>query len=363
VHQFIPSFVTRDAIGFHAMQVHSVLRDMGLRSEFYVRDASAERQHLVRPYESYRSRPGEWLLYQASTGSVMGEWLLGRPEPKLVNYHNVTPASFFEAWEPWLCDEVSEGRRQIEKLASVTTHAIAVSRYNQAELTAAGYRSTSVAPLMLDLGDFEHEADRPTLEWMRRASERGGANFVFVGRIVPNKAQHDLIKALVAYRRLYDPEARLYLVGGGASPAYQNALKRFAGALGLRGAVDFAGSVSDAERSAYYRGADAFVCLSDHEGFGGPLLEAMHAGVPVVAYGSSAIPETVGDAALVLADKHPAVVAAALWKVVSDQDLRQRLVEAGRRRLAQFSLERTRAAFRAAMEQALAAGATAGASR
>ena len=353
VHQFIPSFVPRDAIGAHSLQARAVLRGMGIRSEFYVADAGPELASLARPYDSYRPRPGDWILYQASTGSKLADWVLGRPEPKILNYHNVTPAATFERWEPRLADEVAEGRRQVAKLASVTSFAIAVSRYNETELVDMGYRNTAVVPLLIDLAGFEREVDRPTLDWLDRSRRAGGANVLFVGRIVPNKAQHDLVKALFAYRRVYDPAARLYLVGGASSGAYLDALKGFIGRLGLREAIDLAGSVSNSELAAYYKGADVFVCLSDHEGFCVPLLEAMHNEVPIVAYGSSAIPETLGDAGLVLPDKRPSTVAAAVATVLADAGLRRRLVEAGRRRLAEFSLDRSRRRFAAAIEQAL----------
>ena len=353
VHQLIPSFVARDAIGTHALQVQSVLREMGLRSEFYVADASPEHVGISHPYESYRGGSGEWLLYQASTGHRMAEWLLGRPEPKIVNYHNVTPPAVLEVWEPRLADEVAEGRRQIAKLSVATSHAIAVSRYNEAELCSFGYRSTSVVPLLVDLAAVGARPDRVTADWLAAGKERGGIDIVFVGRVVPNKAQHDLVKALAVYRRHYDPRARLHLVGGASSPRYLQALRRFVGALDLWDAVDLTGSVTEAERAAYYAGADVFLCLSDHEGFCVPLLEAMQNDVPVVAYASSAIPETVGDGGLVLPEKDPALVAAAIHRVVTDPVLRAGLVSAGRARVERFSLSRTRREFAEAMAMAL----------
>ena len=353
VHQFIPSFVGRDAIGAHALQVQAVLRGMGLASELYVADASPEHTSISRPYDTYRARPGDWILYQASTGHRMADRLLEQPQPLLVNYHNVTPPSLLESWEPGLADEVAEGRRQIGKLAVAARHAIAVSRYNEAELDDLGYRSTSVVPLIVDLDAQAAAPDRVTLDWLARGRERGGVDLLFVGRIVPNKAQHDLVKALAAYRRGYDPRARLHLVGGGSSPNYLRALRRFVGALDLWDAVDLAGSVTDAERAAYYAGADVLVCLSDHEGFCVPILEAMHAGVPVVAYGSTAIPETVSGAGLLLPAKTPELVAAAVHRVVSDAQLRGQLVEAGRARAREFSPERTRPLFAAAVRAAL----------
>lgn len=355
VHQFIPSFVPRDAIGAHALQVRSVLNEMGLRSELYVIDAAPEFAEISRPLHRYKQRPDEWVMYQASTGSAMADWLLERHPAELVNYHNVTPAALMARWEPRLADEVAEGRRQISKLAVAARHCIAVSRYNQEELESFGSRSTSTVPLLLDPGWIDAEPDRVTTEWLARGKESGGADLLFVGRIVPNKAQHDLVKALAAYRQGYDPRARLHLVGGISAPRYMRALRRFVGALDLWDSVDLGGSVSDGDRSAYYRGADVFVCLSDHEGVCVPLLEAMHYGVPIVAFASSAVPETLGDAGLLLPSKEPTLVAAAVHRVLTDADLRSRLVTAGRVRVKEFDLARTRVRFAEAIGTALEA--------
>src|SRR5207248_3376126 len=162
------------------------------------------------------------------------------------------------------------------------------------------------------------------------------------GRLAPNKAQHDLIKALAAYRRLYDPRARLHLVGTSSSESYRTALVAYADALDLVDAVEFTGSVSDGELAAHYRAADVFVCVSEHEGFCVPLLEAMHHRLPIVAYAAAAVPETLGDGGLLLNSKDPYTVAAAVQRVVSDADLRAQLVAAGTRRLHDFDLDRSR---------------------
>jgi glycosyltransferase involved in cell wall biosynthesis len=171
----------------------------------------------------------------------------------------------------------------------------------------------------------------------RRAAE-GGADILFVGRIVPSKAQHELVKALWAYRHLYDASARLHLVGGTSSYAYSKSLYDFVEDLGLTGAVRLAGEVSDAALAAYYEAADVFLSLSVHEGFGVPLVEAMTAGRPIVARGAGAgaVTETVGDAALVLESGDPAYVAAALHRACTDDALRRTLAENGRRRAAEL---------------------------
>jgi glycosyltransferase involved in cell wall biosynthesis len=166
----------------------------------------------------------------------------------------------------------------------------------------------------------------------------GSTAWLFVGRVAPNKAHQDLVKAFAAYRRAYQPDAVLRIVGPPSSEAYSKALHAFVGALGLADAVDFTGPVSETALAAHYRAADVFVCVSDHEGFCVPLLEAMHHRLPVVAYASSAVPETLGRAGLVLESKAPTTVAAAVHRVVTDEGLRSGLVAAGTRRLADFDL-------------------------
>lgn len=345
IHQFVPSFAPRDAVGAHTLEVRTVLRELGLDSDIYVGEAHRDVRHSVRHYRELGPARGAptWLLYQCSTGSPIADWLLERPEPKLSNYHNITPAPFFEPWEPHVGAELTEARRQLGALAPAVELGIADSAFNQAELVAAGYRRTTVVPILLDTDAFEDHVDHDELDRLLAAKAGGGADWLFVGRVSPNKAQHHLIKCFAAYRRTYDPEARLHIVGGSSSHAYWTALERFVAALGLDGAVDLAGSVTPGVLAARYRVADAFVCVSEHEGFCVPLLEAMHHEVPIVAHGAAAVPETVAGAGVVLADRSPVTVAAAVHRVVEDGALREALVAAGRRRLGDFALSRTRA--------------------
>jgi L-malate glycosyltransferase len=358
IHQFVPSFSTRDAIGGHVVQVREVLRGMGVASDIYVHEV---RPDLRRQTRSYRDWTGPvagqptWLLYQCSTGSVMAEWLLGRPESKLSNYHNITPAEFFDPWEPHVGAQLEVARRQLSLLAPATELALADSAYNQSELDRLGYAETAVVPILVDLDALVAELDHRALDRLRRTKDRrgGGADWLFVGRMAPNKCQHDVVKAFAAYRRFHDPKARLHLVGGSSSHAYSTAIERYVAALGLADAVELAGSVPPGELAARFEVADVFVCLSEHEGFCVPLLEAMQHRVPIVAFAAGAVPETLAGAGLLLDDKTPATVAAAVYRVTSDPALATRLVEAGIERLRHFELAMGRARWAGAIEPLL----------
>jgi glycosyltransferase involved in cell wall biosynthesis len=354
VHQFVPTYAARDAIGTHVRHAQSVLRDMGLRSEIYAEGRVGVGLRAAHKPSAFKGDGHRSLLvYQLSTGSKLADFVLGRPEPKVVNYHNITPPQFFAPWEPHVARELSKGRRQLAAFAESAVEGIAVSRFNEADLQAAGFTRTAVSPVMVDLDELEKSVDEQAWVELERAKRRGGADLLFVGRITPNKAHHDLIKAFAAYRRMYDAEARLHLVGGVSSHAYLTAMRQFAKGLGLQRAVRFPGSVSDGVLAAHYRTADVFLCLSDHEGFCVPLLEAMHNRVPIVAHAAGAVPETVADAAVVLPDKEPTLVAAAVHRVVTDPAVREVLTAAGTTRLAAFSLDRSKAAFRTTVETVL----------
>ena len=340
VDQVIPSLASRDAIGVHSLNLRDGLRAVGIDSEIYYGTFTPDVQHEGRSVtELGRGGRERWLLYQASIGSPVYDILSARPEPKLVNYHNITPAALLRDWEPDVAYEAALGRTQLARLAGQSRFAVADSAFNESELHSLGYEVTAVVPLLIDMRSKSDEPD-PELAALladRRARD-GGADLLYVGKISPHKAPHDLVKMLEVLRRVYDPAARLHLVGSPLGETYEPALRAFVTELGLDDAVNMAGSVSGARLEAYFRSADVFVSASDHEGFCVPLAEAMGHGVPIVAYGVTAVPETVAGAGLLLDDKAPVAFAAAVGRVLHDDTLRALLVQEGRTRAAGFDL-------------------------
>jgi L-malate glycosyltransferase len=357
IDQVIPSLASRDAIGGHVVQLRDLLRSRGLQSDIYYGNATPDRLEFGLPVSRLgdRSSSGRVLLYQLSIGSGVADIFRERSERKFVNYHNITPAELLEAWIPAVGEEVRWGRSQLRDLAPVTEFAVADSVFNERELQTAGYRSTATVPLLLDLDTFGGSPDAALAARLAQQKSEGGADLLFVGKVSPHKGQHDLIKALATYRRLYDPQARLHLIGGAISDEYRTAIERFAQELDLLDAVDIAGSVTHEELIAYYAASDVFVCLSNHEGFCVPLLEAMYHRLPIVAYTNTAVPETVEGAGLILPDKEPARVAAAIDRVIGDPQLRALLASAAAERVDTFALPKVRHGFATALEAACAA--------
>jgi L-malate glycosyltransferase len=358
IDQVVPSFGSRDAIGTHVLHLRDLLKDLGFESDVWCKGAFPETRAIARFTDdlSSRFRPDTWWLYHLSSGSPVAELIAERPEPKIVDYHNITPGSLFGSWVPWATREAEEGLSQLKTLAAASCFAIADSDFNATDLHQAGVpldRTLVVAPLF-DPDALRRRVDH-RLEAVRRAERSaGGADWLFVGRVTPSKAQDDLIKALAIYREVYDPDARLHLVGTPMGDDYPRALERYAKRLGLGDAVRLTGSVSDEALAAYYATSDVFVCASEHEGFCVPIVESMAFGLPVVAFDAGAVPGTAGLGALVLADKSPLALATAAHKVTTDQVVRARLIELGRSRAQHFSLSRGRDRWAAALETALA---------
>lgn len=335
VHQIVPSLSPGDAVGRHTLAVRDVLRDVGLRSEIFSDDVHPTLQGTARRLDSLPApgAQGVALLYQCSIGNEVVDRLLARPEPLIVDYHNLTPVAQLLRWAPDMAHLAGWGRSQLRALAARAVLGIGDSAFNADELVAAGFGRVVVVPILLELADLRHPEGRP------RA--RGGSRWLFVGRIVPNKAQHDIVLALAWYRAVHDPSAELHLVGRDAAPAYTAALRELVEELGLGDAVRIVGGLDDAALAQEYAEADVFVCLSDHEGFCIPVLEAMANELPVIAYASSALPETVGSGGLLLPSKDPAVVARAVHRVATDASLRAAMVARGTERVAAFDLPRT----------------------
>jgi glycosyltransferase involved in cell wall biosynthesis len=345
IHQFLPTFAAHDAIGMHVLRIRGLLREAGFVSDIYADEIHDEMRGEATHYREFDKRPpgsgGRWLLYHSSTGSPMVDWLCRQADPLIVDYHNITEAKYFDRWAPVAADSMRHARDQLRQLAPHARFAMADSPFNEQELLATGYRETAVAPILIDFNEYDAAPNARLLAQLQRGREDGGARWLFVGRVAPNKCQHDVVAAFAAYRALFDANAHLTLVGGMTAYLYWRSMEGLINELELSGAVTMADSIGFPELLAYYRTADVFVVLSEHEGFNVPVLEAMHFDVPVVAYASSAVPDTVGDAGVLLTDKDPVVVATAVDRVLNDTDLRTQLVGAGRGRVDHFSLKNT----------------------
>jgi glycosyltransferase involved in cell wall biosynthesis len=339
LHQLLPTFAGRDAIGMHCLRVQALLRDAGYDSEIYALDVHDDVAAAAHPADDYAPAPDEWALYHFSIGSPLLDYLRTLDVKLALDYHNVTDAKYFRRWAPAAADRMDEGRAQLAAVVPDVQFALAKSHYSEAELRALGYARTAVAPVLVDFHVDDAPTSVPDITWLS------------VGRLAPNKCPHDVIAAFAVYRTRFDANARLVLVGDRHSAMeYTRACERLAADLGVADAITFTGSLAPGELHDYYRAAQVFVGCSEHEGFGVPVLEAMRFDVPVVAYAAAATPEIVGDGGLLLDRKDPLLFATAVKEVLANDVLRRELVAAGRKRVEMFDLPVTGPQFLATLQ-------------
>jgi L-malate glycosyltransferase len=339
VNQWVPAAHKGDAIGDSARRVRDLLRARGHESEIYALTIDDDLLGEVRPFQEAGATRGDVTIFHYAVPSPMTEAFAALPRGRVLQYHNVTPAHFFAPYDANIFRLATLGREQIRGLARRTDVALGDSEYNRQELQAWGFANTGVFPIAADLDRIRRAAPRPALE---QVLSDGLHNFLFVGRIVPNKKIEDHIRLAEHYKRYVDLDYRFIFVGRtDGLPRYYNTVRALIAEYRMPAdRFVFTGPVSDDDLAAYYRHASVYISLSEHEGFCVPLLEAMSADVPVLAYASTAVPDTLGGAGVQFAPKDLEFAAELLGELAYNDTLRTHVVGGQRRRLGAFGDDR-----------------------
>ena len=336
IHQLVAGFSRGDAISNEALVMRRLFRAWGFAAEIFCerRRILVELRDEARDVEEApaRCRPEDVVLLHLSIGSRANEIFPHLPGRKVLLYHNITPPEYFRWVNAQTARELARGREQAQALAGVAQINLADSRFNATELEAMGYRSVAVLPLLLDFARLKAAPDRRVL----RACADGLVNVLFVGRVAPNKRLEDVLAAFACFQKAVVPASRLILAGSFAgTERYQRLLLSMARDLRLSNVL-FAGSVPQAELNAYYRGAHVLLCMSEHEGFCIPLLEAMWHQVPVMAYAAAAVPETLDGAGVLFREKAMELIAEMMARVAAPGALRSAILAGQQARLERF---------------------------
>ena len=290
----------------------------------------------AKPFDAASFEPQDLaILHHASYNPLIGQ-VAKLPCRRGILYHNITPAKFFVGYDSVVCANLLVGRYQLKKYAPKMDFAWGVSQYNCAELMRYGVDESRVQTLPI-LVQNAHASVEPDATLMNQLESTTGTKLLFVGRVSPNKKHEDIIKVYWHVLR-HDPLAKLYLVGNWKGmEKYYAKLKGFCADLKLADdQVVFTDSVSEEEKAAYLANADALVCMSEHEGFCVPLMEAMRSDLPIVAYAAAAVPETLGDNGLLFARKHYASMARAVQRVREESAFRTQVLQKQRAQLEAF---------------------------
>jgi glycosyltransferase involved in cell wall biosynthesis len=339
INQWVPAAHRGDAIGDSARRVRDLLRASGHESELYALTIDEDLRDDVRPFQDQGARQGHITIFHFALPSPMTKAFASLSGIRVLQYHNITPAAFFAPYDPQLFRLAALGRQELRSLAGRVDLALGDSEFNRQELEELGFGRTGVMPIAVNMDRLTAAPRRPALE---KVLGDGLINFLFVGRIVPNKRIEDHIRLAEMYKRYIDSYYRFIFVGRYDGLPRYNAMVRalIVQYRMLPERFIFTGAVPDEDLAAYYRWADAYISLSEHEGFCVPLVEAMATDVPVLAYAAGAVPETLGGAGVLFSPKDFEFAAEMLGTLVYDRPVRDRVVSGQRRRLRDFAPDR-----------------------
>jgi glycosyltransferase involved in cell wall biosynthesis len=336
INQWVPAAHKGDAIGDSARRVRAMLRNAGHTSDLFALTMDDELRDDVRPFADPEARRGDLTIFHFALPSAMTEAFATLEGTRVLQYHNITPAAFFAAYDAGLFRLAALGREELRTLVGRVDLALGDSEFNRVELEEMGFAPTGVMPIAVNTERITGAPPRPALEKILRD---GLINILFVGRIVPNKRIQDHIRLAEIYKRYVDSHYRFIFVGryDGLPRYYAQVRALIAEFKMLPDRFWFTGPVPDADLAAFYRWADVYVSLSEHEGFCVPLVEAMAADVPILAYAAGAVPETLGGAGMLFTPKDLEVAAEMLGMLVYDRSVRDAVIAGQRRRLADFA--------------------------
>ena len=334
IHQFTPVFVKHDAIGNTLFQMRKLFYEWGYESEIFVETQVEQTSDITKKYTYYTPDENDLIIYHHSIGSALAAFMEKITTPKILFYHNITPPSFFESYDQIITSQLFQGVEQTKRLAKSIPYAMAASNYNKFHLSQYGYQYILDAQYFINLERFD--AMKPKKEILEKFST--SKNIIFVGRRVPNKKIEDILKVF-AYYKILNPNSKLFLLGGSWSiKKYVQELNELESKLSFdKDDVIIINTLTDKELQSYYKIADIFLCMSEHEGFCIPLVESMYFDIPIVAYNSTAVPDTLGDSGILVNHKKFGEIAELIHMIIGNKTLRDEIIQNQQKRLSFFS--------------------------
>ena len=330
IHQVLIGASEGDAITQMALAIRNELRRF-CDSEIYAlwRHGDVMKDECRDLAEYPASSALDLTVYHSSIGwHEMTSFLRSRTEKIAISYHNITPSEMYAEYSPEFASDLELGRQDLTELRDRTVLVVADSEFNAQDLTTFGYQDIEVVPAGFTPSRLAHEVyDIAVLQQMSRRFPNGYV--VAVGQILPHKRIEQLIESMHLMNSTYWGNIGLVICGIARQERYRIAVSKFHQRCAMVD-VQFTGQVTDQQLSTFIRGARMYLGMSDHEGLSIPPVEAMSMGVPVVVKGAAAVPETVGDGALVLpSDAGPVIAAEAIHEVLNNDQLRWSLIHKG----------------------------------
>lgn len=336
--QLVPDLIYGDGVGNDVVAIDKFLKNKGIETFIYCINCDERLGDIAKSINNIPHLGKEDIvLYHFAVGSIITELIKKMDCCKVLVYHNITPSEFYEPYNVGAVEACKEGERQVLELKKYIDYCLADSAYNKEQLIKIGYEcKIDVLPILMRFDDYEKDPDAAVIEKYGDKKK----NIIFTGRIAPNKKQEDVIKAFYYYKKYWNSQSRLILVGGyNEEDLYYKKLKKYVERLKVEDVV-FTGHISFREILAFYYVADVFLCMSEHEGFCIPLVEAMKFEIPIIAYNSSAIGETLGKGGILLSKKDYLEIAGSVNRMLIDNEVKEKMLDEQKKQMYLFSQEK-----------------------
>lgn len=366
--QVTPSLAVSDAVSTDLLIAKARFQQRGIEAGIFAEEAEpgCRKECLSRiELEQQLAAADTVLIYHHSIYWKMGTNILRKAKGTvLVKYHNITPPLYFYGYDDQTGLLVEKGIRQTRDIVQLgAAHRyLACSKFSGKDLTALGVAPSQLAivPPFHQVDQLRHIATKANLSQELSASPN--LKVFYVGRIFPHKGIHHLLGTVLEYKIRYGGAITLNIAGSIRHDShYIDDLRDYIKAKGISDQVHLLGKVSAEELKTYLSCSDALLFMSEHEGFGVPILEAQSLGLPIVALARGATKEIIGADQVVFDDVDYGAFASALKIIRDNREHRDFLIQRGYDNTARFSNDATMAATVAATEAAVAAAGAAGA--
>lgn len=333
--QVVSTLSYGDAVGNDVLALNNLIKKMGYKTDIYTENTSKKVKIKTKSINQLKYlKSDDIMIYHLAIGTKFNFQLPEYRCKKILMYHNITPPYFFYGYNNAASLSCLQGLDGLKFLSDKVDYCLAVSEFNKNDLINTGYNmEIDVLPILIPFDDYK---EQPNYKLIKKYNDNF-INILFVGRVVPNKKHQDIIASFYYYKKYINQNSRLIFVGSyDENDLYYKKLQQFIKDLTLEDVI-FTGSILFKDILSYYHLADVFVCMSEHEGFCVPLVEAMYFDIPIIAYDSCAVPETLGDSGVIVKDKNFMEIAELINRVVIDVKLRNKIIENQKNRLMDFS--------------------------
>lgn len=335
IHQLVHTLNYGDAISGEVLALHRIFNNQGIKSEIYCINTHPKYKGLTKDYRDFdNSFMGEVILHYSLGSPLNPLYRSLHIAKRTLIYHNITPSEWYSGVNPRIVKDIEDGVRELPDLLKISDKILSDSLSNAEDIRKIGFKS-EVLPLMFDPNRWDM-ASNPGFNDLLKKDK--AINLLHVGRIAPNKCIEDIIKIFYFYHHHVEKNSRLWLPGIDIdTELYSFSLKRMVHEFNLTGYVEFCGGRSDDELRSLYEGCDVYLCMSEHEGFCMPVIEAMNFGLPVISYNAGALPDTVGNGGILINDKDPLRIACLIDSIIQSAEIKKDLIAAGKTHVEKFS--------------------------